>query len=212
MLEIAFNFSLLRYARFLLVSANLSNQMVLKSIFALWNRPPVFDLTRSFNEAIAQYLLVHHFLEHGCFSPSQMKENPGMTECPCCTPESSFAGPLIKVSNARYNAPLVVLLTLLLYASFTMASSVPVTSGEKARRTGSPRLPKSSSVNRRQSWKHPRTFQLDAPAISSQRGMMRRPIVGTTSMEFLAACVITVVWKTYTVSWYAIYVTSAKTC
>lgn len=71
--------------------------MALKSILALWNRPAPSDLTARFNEAIQQYLIMYHFLEHGRITADLAHDDPGITECPCCTADASFSGPLVKV-------------------------------------------------------------------------------------------------------------------
>ena len=63
--EIAFDFELLHHARFLLLVANLSIHMAWKVITNLWNRQPPSKLVNPFNEAVTQYMISFHYLEHG---------------------------------------------------------------------------------------------------------------------------------------------------
>ena len=89
---------MLRYARFLITTANLSNQMAMKAITALWNSPAPISLTRPFSDAVAQYLVIHYFLEHGQLTAAKAAQDPGSTVCPSCTPVNrTFCGPLFLV-------------------------------------------------------------------------------------------------------------------
>lgn len=73
--------------------------MAIKAIAALWSRPPPMNLNKSFSEAVAQYMIVHHFLEHGRLTAASAAADPGLSVCPSCTPgDPTFSGPLFLVS------------------------------------------------------------------------------------------------------------------
>ena len=77
--EIAFDFELLRHARFLLLVANLSIHMAWRTVTNLWSRQPPSKLVNPFSEAVTQYMISYHYLEHGKVTQQLVEESARST-------------------------------------------------------------------------------------------------------------------------------------